>query len=203
MEREKLGTYNVVAAFGSLDQARQALLDLERSGIEAANISVLGKGAENAEDISAHHTGAADTGIMGDTMKGAAIGGATGIAAGGIAGFLAGALAFAIPGVGPAIGTGIWLSTVGGAVLGGGLGGYWGILSNLPANPDADFTYEEAFQSGKVLVAVHSEDPAELEKARGVLKQAGPLRMDAHDAEGRPLGLSRGGSTDTGDFARS
>lgn len=203
MAREKLGAYNVVAVFPTLEQARQALLNLERTGIDASNISVLGRHAERAEDVSAHDTSSADTGIMGDTMSGAAAGATAGTAIGGIAGFVAGALAFAIPGVGPAIGTGVWLATIGGAVAGAGLGGYLGMLSKLPVNPDADITYEDAVQQGKVVVAAHLDDPADLEKARGAIEAARPLRVDTHDAEGRALGLSYGGQTGEDQYTRT
>ena len=113
MARTSAGTHNLIATYPNLEAARQAMGAIERAGVEATNISLLGRQVAEADAESVVDTNTADKRVSQDIGKGVVTGAAVGGAAGGLAGFLAGAAAFAIPGIGPVVGTGIWVATVG------------------------------------------------------------------------------------------
>jgi hypothetical protein len=170
-------TYNLIATYPNLEAARQAMGALERAGIEATHISLLGRSAEEAAAESVVDTNIADKRVSRDVSKGTVTGAAVGGAAGGLAGFLAGAAAFAIPGVGPVVGTGIWVATFGGALFGSGVGGVIGGISRINMSDDWDLTYQNALREGKVLLAVHTDDRTELDRARMALAGTSPLDL--------------------------
>jgi hypothetical protein len=176
-----LATYNVVAVLPGMEEARAAIDALERGGIEAAEISLLGPAAEEA----AEHvdTRERDAGVAGRVGTRAAVGAAAGGATGGLAGFLAGLAAFAIPGVGPVLGAGVWAATVAGAVAGGSVGGVIGGYSAVDMTEAYELTYESV-KAGRVLVGVHSEDPGTVEKGEEILRGLEPLSLDRFDAHG-------------------
>ena len=101
-----LAEFNVIGVFPDMVAARKAMDALERAGIDAVHISLLGPRAEEAS--SRADTRERDENVAVDVGKRTGIGAAAGAAAGGIAGLIAGAVAFAIPGVGPVIGAGLW-----------------------------------------------------------------------------------------------
>jgi len=185
--RERLAAFNVVATYQELEQARGAIMDLELAGIDAADMSVLGRQLQEAEAIAQHDTSASDKGVAGDVAKGAAAGAAAGTVGGGLLGGLAGALAFAIPGIGPVVGTGIWAATIGGATLGGGAGGVVGGIASIPMSPEWDLTYQHAMQNGHVLVAVHAEERDAYDRAVEALRKNDPVNLEEFDEQGRRL----------------
>lgn len=79
------GATFVVASYPNLDQARDAMTALERSGIEAAKISLLGQPAEAARATTEVATSAPDTEVAGDVAKGAVAEMVAGTAVGGVA----------------------------------------------------------------------------------------------------------------------
>lgn len=151
--------YNVVAVVSSLDEARNAVLALEKAGF-SDEISLLG--AEQAPD-----DGSADPDLdsVGKNI-------ATGAATGGVVAGVAGAAAsVVIPGIGPAIAAGIW------AIAGAGAGGVLGGVQTLGDSPAWRETFA-AVESGNVVVGVHSDDPAAVDDASEVLADLDPIALN-------------------------
>jgi hypothetical protein len=183
-DRPALAPHNVVAVLPGMAEARKALDALERGGIDAAEISLLGPTVEEAaEQVDTRER---DAGVAARVGARAAVGAAAGGATGGLAGFIAGLAAFAIPGVGPVLGAGVWAATIGGAVAGGSVGGVIGGYSAVDMSEAYELTYESV-RAGRVVVGVHSEDPAHVDKGEEILGKLEPLTTDRFDAAGRRL----------------
>ncbi len=187
MARERLAAFNIVATYQDLEQAREAILAVQRAGINADDISVLGRQIEEARDVSERDASASETGVMADVTKAAVKGTAAGVAAGGALGFLAGALAFGIPGIGPVLGTGIWAATIGGATLGGGVGAHLGGVAALSESEEWTLTYQDELRSGHVLVAVHAEERGAHDRAVEALRKNDPVNLEEFDEQGQRL----------------
>jgi isoaspartyl peptidase/L-asparaginase-like protein (Ntn-hydrolase superfamily) len=181
-EQPAFAPHNVVAVFLGMPEAREAIDALERAGIDAAEVSLLGPAAEEAAEH--FDTRDRDAGMAGRVGSRATVGAVAGGATGGLAGFLAGLAAFAIPGVGPVIGAGVWAATIGGAVAGGSVGGVIGGYSAVDMNEAYELTYESV-RAGRVVVGVHSEDPAHVQKGEEILRKLDSLRVDRFEASGR------------------
>ena len=173
-----LAEHNVVATFADMETAGDAVQELGQAGVDAENISLLGQAVDQARQNP--DTRLRDMEATGDVAKRA--GG--GVAAGGALGALAGAAAFAIPGVGPVVGMGMLAAAAAGAIGGGAVGGMVGGVSGLSLEDDWDLTFQESIRAGRVLVAVHAEDRADVEKAAKVLEKAGSQELEWIDAEG-------------------
>jgi hypothetical protein len=177
----RLTEHNVVGTFPDLDAARETIKQLNEVGIDADNISMLGKQVE--EVTSDPDTRLRDMESTADIATKSVKAGGIGAVVGGIAG----AAAFVIPGVGPVIGTGIWAALAGGAIAGTVVGGMVGAIDATELGPEWEVTYGEPLQEGKVLVAVHARDDEEAEEAAKALEKQGASRVDHLDESGRPL----------------
>ena len=177
----RLTSHNVIGTFPDLDKAREVIEELNDSGIDADDISMLGK---QVEDVSSDpDTRLRDMESTGDLGKHAAAGMGTGALIGGVAG----ALAWIIPGVGPVLGSGIWAATGGGAIAGTVVGGMVGAIESTELGPEWEVTYGDPLREGRVLVAVHARDDDEATKAAEVLQKVGADRIDHLNEEGKPL----------------
>jgi hypothetical protein len=185
MQEAPFAEHNAIGVFPDMVAARKAMDALERGGIDAVHISLLGPRAEEAS--SRADTRERDENVAVDVGKRAGIGAAAGTAAGGIAGLIAGALAFAIPGVGPVIGAGVWAAAAGGAVAGGAVGGVIGGISAVGLNEAWELTYQSV-RAGRVLVGVHSDDRGDVDRGADILREHGALSVDRFDRGGRRLG---------------
>jgi len=188
---KQLAEHNVVATFPDMEAARSALDDLTSAGIEAEDISLLGRAVDEARNET--DTRLRDMEATGEIAKRAG----TGIAAGSTVGALAGVAAFAIPGVGPVIGGGILAAVVGGGIAGGSVGGMVGGVAGLSLEDDWDLTFQDSIRAGRVLLAVHAADKADVTKAAKILEGKQPDRLDWLDAEGKRTG--EGGESATGE----
>ena len=177
----RLTEHNVVATFSDLDAARDALEALNMAGLDADDISLLGRQAQDVESDA--DTRLRDLDTTGDLAKHAAVAGGAGTVAGGIVG----AIAFALPGLGPVIGTGIWAAVAGGAVAGGAVGGMVGAINATELGPEWEVSYGDSLRSGRVLLAVHARDDDDAQKAAEVLQEKGAEQVDHLDEEGKPL----------------
>lgn len=178
----RLSAHNVVGTFPDLDKAREVIEELNDAGVDADDISMLGK---QVEDVSSDpDTRLRDMEATGDLGKHAAAGAGAGALIGGIAG----ALAWIIPGVGPVLGSGIWAATGGGAIAGTVVGGMVGAIEGTELGPEWEVTYGDPLRQGQVLVAVHARDDEEAATAEKVLREQGAERVDHLDQEGKPLG---------------
>lgn len=177
----RLTEHNVVGTFPDLDTARETIKQLNEVGVDADNISMLGK---QVEDVTSDpDTRLRDMESTADLTKKSA----TAAGVGSVVGGIAGTAAFVIPGIGPVLGTGIWAALAGGAIAGGVVGGMVGAIEATELGPEWEVTYGEPLQEGKVLVAVHARDDEEAEKAATALEKQGAERVDHLDETGRPL----------------
>ena len=183
MARERLAEHNVVATFPDMHRARDAIMALERAGVEADNISLLGRAGD--EVANEPDPAERDAGVTKDVTKAALAGTAVGGAVGGIAGFIAGALAFGIPGIGPVVGSGIWAATLGAAGVGGPIGGLVAGAAALGESEAWESTYHESVRAGRVVVAVHADDRQHLDRATEVLRGQEPATLEFLNAQGR------------------
>jgi hypothetical protein len=134
---------------------------LRNLGFSASEISILLKDKET-KNIS----------VKEDVVRGAAKGGI----AGGILGAVAGLTAVAVPVLGPLLIAGPIVSALGGAAVGGvvgGLAGGSGALTHIGV-PEHDIPrLEQCLHQGGILIAVHSDEPARLDRALRVFKSEG------------------------------
>jgi hypothetical protein len=107
------------------------------------------------------------------SAEGAAIGAGTGGVIGGVLGWLAGIGMLALPGIGPLLAAGPIVAVLSGAAVGGTVGGLAGGLTGLGFSDDEVNRYLGRIRDGHALVAVHSDDQAELERARQLFLQNG------------------------------
>lgn len=177
----RLTEHNVVGTFPDLDKARDVIEALNQSGIDADDVSMLGKQVE--EVSSDPDTRLRDMESTADLAQKAASRGAVGAVIGGIAG----AAAFVIPGIGPMIGAGIWAAAGGGAIAGGVVGGMVGAIDATELGPEWEATYGAPLQEGKVIIAVHARDDDQAEKAVKVLEEHGAGGIDHLNENGKPL----------------
>jgi outer membrane lipoprotein SlyB len=176
-----LTNHNVVGTFPDLKAARDIMRRLNEAGIDAEEISLLGKAAE--EVTSDPDTRLRDLESTGDLGRSAAKTASLGSVLGGIAG----AVALVLPGIGPVVGAGIWAAAGGGAIAGGVLGGMVGAIGATELGPDWEVTYGAALQEGRALVAVHARDEDEVAKAVKVFEKDNAERVDHLDESGKPL----------------
>jgi len=142
-------------------QANEILTHLRNLRFSSSEISILLKDKET-KNIS----------VKEDAIRGARKGGI----AGGVLGALAGLTALSIPAVGPLLAAGPLLGAFGGAAVGGvvgGLAGGSGALTHIGIPEDHTPRVEEKIHDGAILIAVHSNDPARLDRALRVFKASG------------------------------
>jgi len=142
-------------------QANEILTHLRNLRFSSSEISILLKDKET-KNIS----------VKEDAIRGARKGGI----AGGVLGALAGLTALSIPAVGPLLAAGPLLGAFGGAAVGGvvgGLAGGSGALTHIGIPEEHTPRIEEKIHDGAILIAVHSNDPARLDRALRVFKSSG------------------------------
>src|SRR5580765_8571809 len=100
-------------------------------------------------------------------------GATTGAVTGGVLGLLAGIGALAIPGVGPFIAAGPIMAALSGAALGATTGGVVGGLVGLGIPEIEAKRYDEKLKKGNYLVAVHTDDSDDVDRAKDIFKNAG------------------------------
>lgn len=154
--------HNVVAAFRDLDAARQAILSLEKAGVDPDAISLLG-----AAPLDDGEEGA--TAVGADVAKGAATGAAGAAAAGALTSLV-------IPGIGPVIAAGL------GALAGSAVGGVTGGIAGIGDSEAWKHTFE-AVDQGTFAVGVHSDDSDTVEQGAEVLAGEDPMAMNRFSSE--------------------
>lgn len=146
-------------------QAEQIVEGLQNAGFPAAEISVLLPDNQGKHDIG--HVKATKA------PEGATTGAATGGLTGGVLGLLAGIGALAIPGVGPFIAAGPIMAALSGAAIGATTGGVVGGLIGMGIPEIEAKRYEDKLKSGNYLIAVHTHDGDEKDRAEAIFEQAG------------------------------
>ncbi len=145
--------------------AEQIVERLQDSGFAASEISVLLPDTEGKHDIG--HVKATKA------PEGATTGAAAGGATGGVLGLLAGIGALAIPGIGPFIAAGPIMAALSGAAIGATTGGIVGGLIGMGIPEIEAKRYEEKLKSGNFLIAVHTHDGDETDRAKDIFTNAG------------------------------
>jgi hypothetical protein len=173
-------TYNVIADFADGAGARQAIMDLERHGVEAGRISLLG--------VDQGRSGRAEGDEM--RMKDRAATGRVGrrVVLGAVVGALVGALlgwglaaAFTEGEDGRLI-----IAAMGGAIVGLLLGGLWAGYSNVPASGEAvEETYDTDSSGGPTQLVVRTDDQGEFDRAMKALEGSGATNLSRIDRDGR------------------
>src|SRR5436190_9962176 len=142
-------------------QAERIVQQLQAQGFGTSEISVLMPDTGGTRDIG--HVKATKA------PEGAATGGATG----GVIGLLAGIGALAIPGVGPFIAAGPIMAALSGAAVGAATGGVVGGLIGLGIPEIEAKRYEEKLKKGNYLIAVHTHESEEVDRAKQIFKTVG------------------------------
>jgi hypothetical protein len=140
-------------------QADEILSHLRNLNFSASEISILLK-ANDTRNIS----------VTEDAIRGAR--------KGGIAGSILGMLmtVMTVPVLGPLAVAGPIVSALGGAAAGGivgGLAGGSGALTHIGIPEPVSRRIEQGLHEGAILIAVHSSDPARLDRALRVFKSSG------------------------------
>lgn len=155
------------AVIGTVDtraQAEQVVVELQKLGFTASDISVLFPDRKGTNDFAIEQGTKAP--------EGAAAGAGTGGLLGGALGLLAGIGALAIPGLGPFIAAGPIIATLSGAAVGAGVGGLTGALIGMGIPEIEAKLYEGKVKSGKMLIAVHTDDAHQQKQAKAVFELA-------------------------------
>ena len=156
------------AAFGIYSDrtaVENAVDTLKAEGYRNTDISVLFPQTTGTKDFAHEkHTKA---------PEGAATGAGSGVVVGGALGWLAGIGALAIPGLGPFIAAGPIMAALSGAAIGGTAGGLVGGLIGLGIPEIEAKRYEEKLRRGNYLIAVHTHDSKQEDRAKEIFKNAG------------------------------
>jgi hypothetical protein len=153
---------NTVYCIASTEpQANDILLHLRNLGFSSSEVSVLLK-AKDTKNISMQED------AVREAEKGGLVGGALGA--------LAGLTIFTAPILGPLALAGPIIAAIGGAAVGGmvgGLAGGTGALTRIGIPEHLTPRVEQKIQDGAILIAVHGNDPVQLDRAARVFKASG------------------------------
>lgn len=174
--------HNVIAEYEDMASAKSAVDALQNAGVEAANVSLLGRRAERAKAVVSQSGVRRTDARMSQDIARRAI---AGIVIGAVAlGLPLGLVAYAIE---PDLG--FWVSVVGGVLLGGIVGGFSAGMWSLNASSEtAETPYRDEGGAGSVFVGVSSDDEGGVERAQGILSKKSPRALHRFDRNGRPMG---------------
>jgi len=169
-------TNSVVAIYGSHSQAEEGVKELQKSGFNMKQMSIVGKDYHTDEQVVGYYN-------TGDRMK---YWGKMGAFWGGIWGWLFGAAFFMIPGLGPILVAGplvAWIvGALEGAVVVGGLSALGAGLYSIGIPKNSVVEYETALKSDKFLLLAHGTVD-EVAKAKDILQATHPVKITVHAAE--------------------
>jgi HAMP domain-containing protein len=179
--QERFSATSVVATFPNAEAAREAILDLERQGVDNAHIALLEPSGASDATISA--TRANDASQARRVVTSLLGGGIAGSILGGLAGALGGLVTYGPPGFGSDANFGFWLLTLTGVLFGGGLGLVLGGVIRRPQGRSSEPA--QPVDAGTVQVTVQAADLQEVERATAVLGNHHALGLDHSKANGR------------------
>ena len=183
MGERRFAAHNMIAVYPTVEAAREAVTLLERKGIEAGNIELLGAGAEGANEPQTNlEQRKADMAMTGAVGKRSAIGIVIGAVIGAVVVAVAALIADAIFDLGAAT------VVVGGGALAGALFGafaglFYGGATGLPVSDAWSETFE-AVKEGQTAVAVHSQRADQVEDALDALRDSGASRLSRFGPDG-------------------
>src|SRR5580765_2414683 len=149
----------------SRDQADQIVDQLKNANFSNNDISVLFPDKDTTRDFAHEKNTKAPEGAVAGAGTGGAIGGALG--------WIAGIGALAIPGVGPFVAAGPIMAALSGAAIGAAAGGIAGGLIGLGIPELEAKRYEGKVKAGNILLSVHTENSAEITRAKDIFTKAG------------------------------
>jgi hypothetical protein len=170
--------HNVVAVYREMETAEAAVRLLRENGVSNDQISLRSRSptddpaARRVEPASEEPTRRRDAAVAGNVFKKITLMSLAGAVIGGGLGFGIALLLDSSDLI-------TWIAGVVGVVAGSVIGGVWGGIFG---------SMGEAQREKGVAVGVHSDAPEEVERAAGILKRHGPMRIDRYDAEGRRIG---------------
>jgi hypothetical protein len=166
----------VVAVYPSHPALEDAIKELQRSGFDLTQLSIVGKDYYTDQQVVGYYN-------AGDRMK---YWGTMGAFWGGLWGLLIGAAFFWVPGVGPLLVAGpaaAWiLGALEGAVVVGGVSALGAGLYGIGIPKDSIVRYETAIKAGKFLLILHGT-AAEVARAREILTPTKPDELAEHMLE--------------------
>jgi hypothetical protein len=169
-------TNSLVAIFDQHTQAETAIKELQRSGFDMKELSIIGKEYEMDENVVGYYT-------TGDRMQ---YWGKNGAFWGGLWGLLFGSAFFMIPGVGPFLMFGpivSWIvGALEGAVLVGGMSAIGAGLYSIGIPEKSVLQYETSLKAGKFMLVAHGTAD-EVTRAKAILATAGASETRLHMAE--------------------
>ena len=163
----------VVAIYKSHPEAENAVKELQRSGFDMEQLSIVGRDCHTEEHVVGYYT-------TGDRMR---YWGKQGAFWGGLWALLFGSAFFWIPGLGPLLVAGPLVTLIVGAlqsaVVVGGLTAIGAGLYSLGIPKDSVLRYETALKTGKFLLIAHGT-PEETAGARRTIERTNPEAVDHH-----------------------
>ncbi|MBK6588576.1 MAG: hypothetical protein IPG22_09810 [Acidobacteria bacterium] len=166
---------SVLAVYDSHEEAEKAVRELQRSGFDMKQLSIVGKDFHTEEHVIGYYNN-------GDRMKAWGRGGAFW---GGLWGLLFGSAFFVIPGIGPVLLAGQiigWIiAALEGAVVVGGLSALGAGLYGLGIPKNSIIEYEAQIKAGNYVVIAHGPSN-QISRIEGVLSNT-----VHHGIEGHPF----------------
>ena len=163
----------VVAIYKSHNEAESAVKELQSSGFNMKQLSIVGRDYQTDEHVLGYYN-------TGDRMK---YWGGLGAFWGWIWGLLFGSAFFFVPGVGPLLFAGPIVSYIIGALEGavvvGGLSALGAGLYGMGIPKDSILQYETAVKSGKYVLIAHGSD-VETVHAREIISRTNPEALEEH-----------------------
>jgi hypothetical protein len=175
-QRNTIMTENnaVVAIYKSHPEAEAAIKELQQSGFDMKQLSIVGRDYHTDENVVGYYT-------TGDRMK---YWGGVGAFWGWIWGCLFGSALFMIPGVGPLLMAGPvvgWLlGALGEAALVGGLSALGAGLYSQGIPKNSVLKYETAIKSGKFVLIAHGTT-LDATRARDIIGGTNPEAVEHHE----------------------
>jgi hypothetical protein len=156
------------AAFGIFPTrtgAEHCVDALLAAGFRGDDVSVLVPDLQSTKELATEKNTKAPEGATTGATAGGAIGGTFGL--------LAGIGALAIPGLGPFIAAGPIMAALAGVGAGAATGGLIGALVGMGIPEYEAKRYQGRVKDGGILVSVHCDDSAWVDKAKDILKRTG------------------------------
>lgn len=165
---------SVLGLYKTRTDVEMAVRALKMDGFSMTDISILMPDSSGAQDIAiTKETKAAE---------GASTGAGAGALFGGTLGVLAGIGVLAIPGVGPFIAAGPIMAALAGIGVGSAVGGISGGLIGLGIPEYEAKRYEGIVKNGGILLSVHTDSVAEVNKATKCLERTGAADISSAGA---------------------
>jgi hypothetical protein len=184
MGERRFAAHNMIAVYPTVEAAREAVTRLERKGIEAGNIELLGAAAEGAAEPQTNlEQRRADMAVTGKVGRRAGVGIVIGAVIGAVVVMGVALLADALFDIGSTGGVAV-TGLVAGAIFGAFAGFFYGGATGLPVSDAWSETFE-AVREGQTAVAVHSQQADQVDDALDALRDTGASRLSRFGPDGK------------------